>query len=36
VLKGLLGDHLRVDDRVLGTEVFPDSLTVTPTPGLLA
>jgi len=36
VLKGLLRDHLRVDEQVLGTEVFPDSLTVTPTPGLLA
>ena len=36
VLKGLLRDHLHVDEQVLGTEVFPDSLTVTPTPGLLA
>ena len=36
VLKGLLGDHLRVDDRVLGTDVFPDSLAVSPMPGLLA
>ena len=36
VLKGLLGDHLRVDDRVLGVDVFPDSLAVSPTPGLLA
>ena len=36
VLKGLLGDHLRVDDRVLGAEVFPDSLTVSAMPGLLA
>jgi uncharacterized protein (DUF1501 family) len=36
VLKGLLGDHLGVDDRVLGTDVFPDSLAVSPMPGLLA
>jgi len=36
VLKGLLKDHLRVDDQDLGTGVFPDSLTVSPTPGLLA
>ena len=36
VLKGLLGDHLRVDDRVLGMDVFPDSLAVSPMPGLLA
>jgi uncharacterized protein (DUF1501 family) len=36
VLKGLLKDHLRIDDQVLGTEVFPDSLTVPPMPDLLA
>jgi len=36
VLKGLLKDHLRVDDQDLGTGVFPDSLTVAPMPGLLA
>jgi uncharacterized protein (DUF1501 family) len=36
VLKGLLKDHLRVDDQDLGTGVFPDSLTVSPMPGLLA
>jgi uncharacterized protein (DUF1501 family) len=35
-LKGLLGDHLGVYDRVLGTDVFPDSLAVSPMPGLLA
>jgi uncharacterized protein (DUF1501 family) len=36
VLKGLLKDHLGVDDQDLGTGVFPDSLTVAPMPGLLA
>jgi uncharacterized protein (DUF1501 family) len=36
VLKGLLKDHLRIDGQVLGTEVFPDSLTVPPMPDLLA
>ena len=36
VLKGLLREHLRVDDHYLGTGVFPDSLTVSPMPDLLA
>jgi len=36
VLKGLLKDHLGVDDHVLGTDVFPDSLSLPPMPGLLA
>jgi uncharacterized protein (DUF1501 family) len=36
VSKGLLRDHLRVDDRVLETEVFPDSTSVRPIPDLLA
>ena len=36
VLKGLLRDHLRVDDRALETDVFPDSGTARPTAGLLA
>ena len=36
VSKGLLRDHLRVDDRVLETEVFPDSAAVRPMPDLLA
>ena len=36
VLKGLLGDHLGVDHRVLETDVFPDSLAVSPMTGLLA
>ena len=35
VSKGLLRDHLRVDDRVLETEVFPDSTTVRPKSDLL-
>ena len=30
VLKGVLKDHLRVDDRALGAEVFPDSEAVKP------
>jgi len=36
VLKGVLKDHLRVDDRALAAEVFPGSEAVTPMPGLLA
>lgn len=36
VLKGLLNEHLRVDDQMLGTNVFPDSLSVPTMPGLLA
>src|SRR4029434_2724696 len=28
VLKGVLKDHLRVDDTVLASEVFPDSAAV--------
>ena len=36
VSKGLLRDHLRVDDRALGTEVFPDSTAIRPMPDLLA
>jgi uncharacterized protein (DUF1501 family) len=36
ILKGLLKDHLRLDDRVLADHVFPDSGSVKPTPGLLA
>lgn len=35
VLKGLLRDHLRVDERVLASSVFPDSAEVTPTSGLV-
>jgi uncharacterized protein (DUF1501 family) len=35
VLKGLLRDHLRVDERVLASTVFPDSADVTPTTGLV-
>src|SRR5947207_2438323 len=36
VLKGLLRDHLRVDERHLETAVFPDSAAARPTEGLLA
>jgi len=35
VLKGLLRDHLRVDERVLANDVFPDSRDVAPTAGLV-
>jgi uncharacterized protein (DUF1501 family) len=35
VLKGLLKDHLRVDDAVLASKVFPDSSAVKPMAGLL-
>jgi uncharacterized protein (DUF1501 family) len=35
VLKGLLRDHLRVDDRALATDVFPDSDVVGPMNGLV-
>jgi len=36
VLKGLLKDHLRVDETVLASKVFPDSAAVKPMRGLLA
>jgi uncharacterized protein (DUF1501 family) len=36
VLKGLLKDHLRVEDVALATKVFPDSGVVRPMAGLLA
>ena len=36
VLKGLLRDHLRVDERHLEATVFPDSAAARPTEGLLA
>jgi uncharacterized protein (DUF1501 family) len=36
VLKGLLKDHLRVEDRPLSGEVFPDSGDARPMEGLLA
>jgi uncharacterized protein (DUF1501 family) len=35
VLKGLLKDHLRVDDRSLEADVFPDSAGAAPMSGLL-
>ncbi len=36
VLKGVLKDHLRMDDAVLASKVFPDSAAVKPVAGLLA
>jgi uncharacterized protein (DUF1501 family) len=36
VLKGLLKDHLRADERALGNVVFPGSLAVKPMMGLMA
>lgn len=36
VLKGLLRDHLRADERVLAADVFPGSDTVRPMAGLVA
>jgi len=36
VMKGLLADHLRVDDKSLAVDVFPDSGAVEPMPGLIA
>ena len=35
VLKGLLRDHLRVDERALADNVFPDTAGVTPIAGLV-
>src|SRR5882757_6903843 len=35
VLKGLLRDHLRVEESVLASTVFPDSAEVVPTTGLV-
>jgi uncharacterized protein (DUF1501 family) len=35
VLKGLLKDHLRVEDRVLTSQVFPDSGAASPLEGLV-
>ncbi len=35
VLKGLLKDHLRVDEQVLASKVFPDSTGVKPLAGLM-
>ncbi len=36
VLKGLLRDHLRVDERVLTADIFPGSDAIAPMRGLLA
>jgi uncharacterized protein (DUF1501 family) len=35
VLKGLLRDHLRVEERALADSVFPDSSGVAPMSGLV-
>jgi uncharacterized protein (DUF1501 family) len=35
VLKGLLKDHLRADERALAENVFPGSAAVKPTAGLV-
>jgi uncharacterized protein (DUF1501 family) len=35
VLKGLLRDHLRVEERVLASTVFPDSADIAPTADLI-
>ena len=35
VLKGVLRDHLRVDERALASTVFPDSADVAPMAGLV-
>ncbi|HEY1544314.1 MAG TPA: DUF1501 domain-containing protein [Xanthobacteraceae bacterium] len=34
VLKSVLKDHLRIDDKVLAGAIFPDSAAIAPTPGL--
>jgi uncharacterized protein (DUF1501 family) len=36
VLKGLLRDHLQIDEAVLAADIFPDSAAVAPVPGLIA
>jgi uncharacterized protein (DUF1501 family) len=36
VMKGILRDHLRADERVLAQQVFPDSATVKSLDGLMA
>jgi uncharacterized protein (DUF1501 family) len=36
VLKGLLRDHLHIEERALMTEIFPGSEGVNPVDGLLA
>ena len=35
VLKGLLRDHLRVEEIALATSVFPDSIGIAPLAGLV-
>jgi uncharacterized protein (DUF1501 family) len=36
ILKGLLRDHLRVEEKALATTVFPDSSLAAPTAGLVS
>ena len=36
VLKGLLRDHLRVEETALASSVFPDSTDVSPIAGLVS
>jgi uncharacterized protein (DUF1501 family) len=36
VLKGVLRDHVRVDEKALARAVFPDSAAVKPMDGLIA
>jgi uncharacterized protein (DUF1501 family) len=36
VLKGVLQDHLRVQDKALASAVFPDSAGIKPMPGLFS
>ena len=36
VLKGVLQDHLRVDEQALASNVFPDSASLKPMTGLVA
>jgi len=36
VLKGLLKDHLRIEDKALAGDIFPDSAAAKPMAGLLA
>ena len=35
VMKGILRDHLRADERVLASDVFPGSQSVKPLSGLM-
>jgi uncharacterized protein (DUF1501 family) len=35
VMKGILKDHLRVEDHLLGKDVFPGSQAISPLAGLV-